>query len=257
MGTHSAKARRAHLGLGLVLGLGASLGLAACRSAAPSGEKGGLVPIKASQAEVDQAFEKGRLALVVGIDRFDDPGFRPLRFATRDAHDMATQLEGGGNFKVTELLQPDKKGFEAALAALAEQDRDTRDVVVVYLSTHGTLARDAAGHLSRYLVLKDTRLDRVAQTGLNLDKVQEALEALPSRRKVLVLATCHSGSGKSLLPPEVLRELEGTKGPTLEPEPLEKRSRASIVLAACDWGESAREDEQLGHDIYTHFFLEA
>jgi hypothetical protein len=30
-----------------------------------------------------------------------------------------------------------------------------------------------------------------------------------------------------------------------------------VVLAASDWGETAREDEQLGHDVYTHFLVEA
>jgi hypothetical protein len=34
-------------------------------------------------------------------------------------------------------------------------------------------------------------------------------------------------------------------------------SRASVLLAASDWGEAAREDEKLGHDIYTHFLVEA
>src|SRR5262249_46459206 len=130
------------------------------------------------------------------------------------------------------------------------------DVVVVYVSTHGTLARDAHGSLERYLVTSDTHLDDVRSTGLLLSDVEAALDALPSRKKVLILATCHSGAGKSLLPPEVLRELEGTKGPFFAAR-LEEVSRASIVLAACDWGETAREDEGLENDIYTHFFVEA
>ncbi len=29
-----------------------------------------------------------------------------------------------------------------------------------------------------------------------------------------------------------------------------------MVFAACDWGETAREDEGLKNDIYTHFLIE-
>ena len=39
--------------------------------------------------------------------------------------------------------------------------------------------------------------------------------------------------------------------------PIEEVSRASVMLAACDSGETAREDERLDNDIYTHFLVEA
>jgi hypothetical protein len=54
----------------------------------------------------------------------------------------------------------------------------------------------------------------------------------------------------------VQRELAGIKAGFFV-RPIEEVSRASVVLAASDWGETAREDEQLGHDIYTHFLIEA
>jgi hypothetical protein len=73
---------------------------------------------------------------------------------------------------------------------------------------------------------------------------------------VVVLATCHSGSGKSLLPTEVEAELASLKGgPPLRA--LEETSRASIILSASDFGETAREDEGLKNDVYTHFLVEA
>jgi len=128
--------------------------------------------------------------------------------------------------------------------------------VVVYLSSHGTLARDARGDLRRYLVTRDTRLDDVAATALPLEELERSFQALRSRRKVLILAACHSGGGKSLLPRDVRRELAGTKAPFFV-RPIEEVSRASVVLAASDWGETAREDEGLQNDIYTHFLVEA
>ena len=135
-------------------------------------------------------------------------------------------------------------------------DLDERDTVVVYLSSHGTLARDARGVLRRYLVTRDTRMGDVPDTALSMDELKAAFDGLRSRRKVLVLATCHSGGGKSLLPGDVQQELLGTKAGFFV-RPIEEVSSASVILAACDWGETAREDDQLANDIYTHFLVEA
>jgi hypothetical protein len=88
-----------------------------------------------------------------------------------------------------------------------------------------------------------------------MDALKAEFDKLPSRRRLLVLATCHSGSGKSLLPKELERELAGIKS-GFYARPLEESSRASMVFAACDWGETAREDEGLRNDIYTHFLIE-
>jgi hypothetical protein len=93
-------------------------------------------------------------------------------------------------------------------------------------------------------------------TALSMDELKAEFEALRSRRKVLILAACHSGGGKSLLPDGVQRELEGVKAGFFV-RPIEEVSKASVVLSASDWGETAREDEKLGNDIYTHFLVEA
>jgi hypothetical protein len=88
-----------------------------------------------------------------------------------------------------------------------------------------------------------------------MDVLKAEFDKLPSRRRLLVLATCHSGSGKSLLPKELETELAGIKS-GFYARPLEESSRASMVFAACDWGETAREDEGLRNDIYTYFLIE-
>ncbi len=232
-----------------------------CASSRSNGIKGGLVPLDVEEAQLDLAHAGKRLALVVGINQFADPGWRPLRFAAKDADDLAHVLsdKDHGGFDVSTphgATTTSRSALMSEVANLRQRNTSPDDVVVIYFSTHGTLARNPRGELKRYLVASDTRLDDVRNTGLELDELEKALDSLPSRRKVLILATCHSGAGKSLLPREVLKELEGTKAPFLAP-PLEETSRASIVLAACDWGETAREDENLANDIYTHFLVEA
>lgn len=236
--------------------LGLSLGCASAQV-----EKGGLVALAVAPAAIDAAHAPRRIALVVGIDRFDDPGWRNLRFAAKDALDLGGVLAdpARGGYQVFLHTRPEQSSraqLLQAVEALRQVNTSPDDLVLLYFSTHGTLARDEHGVMRRYLVAADTRVADVRGGGISLDALQQSLEQLPSRRKVLVLAMCHSGAGKSLLPPEVERELEGTKAEFF-PRPLEERSRASIVLAACDWGETAREDEALGNDIYTHFLVEA
>lgn len=228
--------------------------------AATTTEKGGLVPVDLPASRVAAALAPRRIALLFGVQEFDDPRWRSLRYPQADAEALAGVLRDPalGRFDEVEVVAPGATRDEvrAALRGLAQHDADERDTVVLYLSSHGTLARDARGELRRYLVLRDTRVEKVAETGLPLDELKAAFDRLPSRRKVLILAACHSGSGKSLLPAELETELLGTKAAFFV-QPIEEASRASVVLAASAWGETAREDERLGNDIYTHFLVEA
>lgn len=234
------------------------LGLAGC--AAPQAEKGGLVPLDLTAQRVEQAHAPRRLALLVGIDTFDDGRWRPLRYPQADARALAGVLGDPerGAFDEVEVVAGNatREELRAALGRLSARDRDERDTVVLYLSSHGTLARDERGALRRYLVTRETSIDRVAETGFSMDELKAAFDRLRSRRKVLILASCHSGSGKSLLPAELGAELQGIKAGFFV-KPLEDVSRASAVFSASDWGETAREDERLGNDIYTYFFVEA
>jgi hypothetical protein len=249
--------------------IAAALGVAAalCASASAraadgedAGEKGRLVPATLDAARLDRAYAPRKLALLVGVGSFDDEAWGRLRYPEKDAEDLAAVLRDPrhGAFDDVQVLKdaPTRAELEAALARLAERVRDERDTVVVYLSSHGTLARDGRGELRRWLVARDTKLREIPATALSMDALKAVFEGLRSRRKVLVIAACHSGGGKSLLPDEVRREIAGTKS-GFPVRPIEEVSRASVVLAASDWGETAREDEKLENDIYTHFLVEA
>lgn len=234
--------------------------LVACASPS-SGEKGGLVPLKLDEEALSSAYQPRRLALLIGVDTYDDPQWRNLRYSAKDATDLAEALRDPARGRFTQvrvLNRPEettRAGILAALRQLKQEATRPDDVVVVYLSAHGTLARDTRGELRRYLVARDSSYNAIPQTALSMDALKAEFDELPSRRRLLVLATCHSGSGKSLLPKELQEELRGIKS-GFYARPLEESSRASMVFAACDWGETAREDEALQNDIYTHFLIE-
>ena len=237
--------------------------LAAC-AGSYQGTKDGLTPYPAvPREELDAAHAPRKLALLIGVDRFDDPSWRRLRYAVRDARELgATLLDPavGGFDRVVVRSSPEETtaaALRAALDELAASIGDPRDTTVVYLSTHGTLARGGDGVLRSYVVARDTRMADVPGSALPSEELRSRFAALRSNRKVLVLATCHSGQGKSGLPEPVRRELAGLKSGGFFVPPLAAMSEASVILSASAWGETAREDEKLSHDIYTFFLLEA
>ncbi len=241
----------------------ALLGLAWVACASHGQTKGGLSPVEGlSFQKVEQALKPKRLALVVGIDHFEDERWPALQYAGSDAEELGWLLDQAnhGSFDRVRVLRGEADTRRASiLGALSELERENlaaEDTVLIYFSTHGTLARGVSGELTRYLVAADTRQDRIQETGLMTRALLERFDRLTSRRKVLILASCHSGSGKSALPHELSAELRGIKAPFF-PRPLEETSRASLILTACAWGETAREDPALAHDVYTFFLLEA
>jgi len=196
-----------------------------------------------------------RHALLVGIDHFEDTRFNDLRFAAADARALAAALDEFDD--VRELVRPEDTRRAAILVALADlekQIRSPRDTVLLYFSTHGSLAQRPGGDLERELVAGDTRLDLLRETGLSVDELIRRAEKLPSRRVALVLAACHAGRGKSRIPDGLAQALAARKATAPK---LEDVSEAVVVLSAAAFGEAAREDETLGHDVYTYFLLEA
>src|SRR5438874_2119857 len=101
------------------------LSIAACRTSG-STEKGGLVAVRADPAAVEGAFAPRRFALLVGIGEQRDDAWRPLRFATKDAHDLAFALADprrGGFGDVSVLDDAAHTTRDGILAAVRELAR--------------------------------------------------------------------------------------------------------------------------------------
>lgn len=204
-----------------------------------------------------EADAPARVAVLLGITDFDDNGWPDLQFTRHDAEELGEQLRTRAGFR-TELLVAAETTTRAAFIRTLNEAGATlhpEDTLVIYISTHGTLSRNLRGDLEQVLVFRDTDHQRPLDSGLTLEELFARFEDFPSRRKVLILATCYSGTGKSSLSSAIRGYLEGAKGAVAPP--LYSVSSATVVLSASTWGEAAREDQRLEHDIYTHFFIEA
>ena len=209
-------------------------------------------------AGLDRAYASRRVALIVGIDAYDDQALGSLRFAAKDAADMATVLRDPevGGYDVVSLVSGEVSGaaFWSAFRALASTvQRD--DTVVVYVAGHGTLDLGPAG-TELYLLPSDAWLADAATTGIRVRELSEAVGAMAARRTALVLDTCYSGTGRSALAPDVKRKLDGLRGPVPSPRALAV-SEFSANLYAAHVNQPSIEDPALENGVYTHFLVEA
>lgn len=238
----------------LALCLLITLACLACAEPSQTIKGDGLEPFAKAGATA-RALKGKRYALIIGIDTFADPQFHALKYTTQDARALGAALKDFDH--VTILTSAERTTRASILEHLAKIKSDAsspQDTVLVYFSTHGTLAQAPGMALERYLVVQDTRQRVVRQTGLSVEEINRWMAGLRATKRALILATCHSGQGKSILSDELTQAIASHKS---SPPPLEERSEASVILAAAGLREVAREDERLGHDIYTYFLLQA
>ena len=200
---------------------------------------------------------RGDRALVVGVDRYADPGFTDLRGAARDARNIQWLL--------TEHL-----GFESGQIQMLTDERATHDAIVdgirdwlvdgsrpgaralFYFAGHGYFQTDEdddepdgydealVPHDAR-LISRETRPMQVANLILD-DEFRTLLETLDDRQVHVIVDSCHAGTmTRSLAPPAADPRYVRTIG--LGPEAVAKRSatrtpftRSTVVARQRDAG---------------------
>lgn len=156
-------------------------------------------PAIASGAVAEQRPVGDKWALVVGISNFKDPSIN-LKFAAKDAIDFKNFLVNKAHFApdhVKLLVDGDAKR-ENIVGQLGDQwlgrvaNRD--DLVVVYISSHGSSAQEQAGGVN-FLVAHDTRKDSLLATGIPMQWLTGIVkDQVHSDRVVLILDVCHGGA---------------------------------------------------------------
>jgi hypothetical protein len=150
-----------------------------------------------------------------------------------------------------------KRAIQEAIAwATAELQRD--DTFLLYFSGHGTLSFDLVEGSRLFFLPSDARLSEPEKTGISVAWLEEIVSSLPSRRRVLILDTCHNGrSGKSAVNSTTAQLLSAMRGPPPEPRGLRDVSESEARLYAAQYYQPALEDAHLGNGVYTHFLIEA
>jgi uncharacterized caspase-like protein len=145
-----------------------------------------------------------KYALVVGIGEYDSAEISSLRFAAKDAHDFRAMLvdPAVGRFidspRYVRLLtgrDATTRNIRIHLDEIAKE-AVPEDLVVFFLSTHGTDARSEnvndAGRLG-YIVTHDTRPGQLYATALPMVELSNWLKRLRAARVIGFLDTCYAG----------------------------------------------------------------
>lgn len=235
------------------------LAMILCSMIALAGEAGGFTQPSEGLSQHADAVAPRRVALVIGINRYDDETLPDLRFADDDAQAMNEVLGTWDEGHFDQIVPlTGRVSREAIWAAYDQVTRELQrdDVFLIYFSGHGTKV-DRDGRADLYLMPSDARLADVENTAISVPELLTELDLLSTHRRVVVLDTCYSGTGRSRLSEETRKAMEGTKGAGTPPTHVLEVRRFEARLFAADVSQPAREDEALGHGVFTYHLLDA
>jgi len=159
-------------------------------------------PTTVAGADPSAALAPRRVALVIGVDVYGDPALQTLAFAGKDARDLGGALKDpryGGYDDVRVVTGVQATSREAIRGAIADVTADLQrdDTFLLYLSGHGTLALDPIDGTRLFFLPSDGQLNRPEQTAIAVSWLEQEMDHVASKRRVLILDTCHNGRGRS------------------------------------------------------------
>ena len=188
---------------------------------------------------------EGRYALLVATARYSDSKLQQLRAPAADADRLAAVLRDAtkGNFEVEVLLDESHGKLTRRIAGFF-RDRRPDDLLLLHFSCHGV--KDDRGEL--YLATTDTEMDLLSATGVSAAWLNDQISRTRSRRTVVLLDCCFSGSFPF--------GMRARAGDTVNaPEQFEGRGRA--IITASSGLEYAYEGDQLRGEGQPSVFTEA
>lgn len=126
----------------------------------------------------------------IGIDRFAD-SLHNLRYCSKDIRDLALALkEKYGGRMVIDTLFNEHVTIENVLAVKRRLlQTGVNDRVIVSYSGHGLLNAVYDYFLSTYMV----NFKKPEENGLRYDELENLLDSIPARKKLMLIDACHSG----------------------------------------------------------------
>jgi hypothetical protein len=187
-----------------------------------------------------------RWALLVGVNRYVDPTFPPLKFCVNDVLALEATLKDLGYTVVTlydnaaqEHLRPTRDNVEAELTRLC-QVAGPDDLLLVHFACHGKLVDGKP-----VLITRETRAPTLARRALPLAEVERMMRDSEARRLVLTLDACHTGVevGRDLADPEFIRNAY-------------ELAEGFALIAASTAQQIAQEWDEKEHGVFTYYLLE-
>ncbi len=209
-------------------------------------------------ARADAAVAR-RLALLIGISRYRDPGIQ-LDFADRDAQELHRFLtapeRGPARFETqnVKLLLNEDAHATAINTGLRDflQGARENDFVIFFFAGHGV--PDPRRTQDLYLLAHDSDPANVAGTGLLMQHVREAISQIRARHVLVLTDACHSAG---MAAPEGIRSLRVNPIHETFLARLQHSSSGMAILTASEAAQESLESERWkSHGVFTHFLLQ-
>jgi hypothetical protein len=187
-----------------------------------------------------------RWALLVGVNRYVDPAFPPLKFCVNDVLALEATLNDLGYTVITlhdnatkEHLRPTRDNVEAELTRLC-QVAGPDDLLLVHFACHGKLVDGKP-----VLITRETRAPILERRAMPLAEVERMMRESEARRLVLTLDACHTGVevGRDLADPEFIRNAY-------------ELAEGFALIAASTAQQIAQEWAEKEHGVFTYYLLE-
>ena len=126
----------------------------------------------------------------IGIDSFAQSEHN-LHWCTKDIHDLSVKLKEkyGGNINITTLINQNVTLDKVKSLKQKLQHTSVNDKVIVVYSGHGLLSDSFDYYLSMYNV----NFKKPEQGGLPYEELENLLDSIPAREKLMLIDACHSG----------------------------------------------------------------
>lgn len=207
---------------------------------------GGLIPISSPV--------KDKWALVVGISKFADAKYN-LQYPAKDATDFRNLLVSQGHFAPdhVHLLTDSQATRTNIISELGGRwlphAAAPADLVVIYLSTHGSSSSiDDTGTLN-YLLAYDTDTDNLFATGIAMQELTNMIrERVSSKRVVVILDACHSGAAVGE---------KGLKRTGNFDAGSMAEGTGQLVICSSSGNQSSWESKTSANSVFTEYLLKA
>lgn len=177
-----------------------------------------------------------KVALVIGVDRYDDAAIPTLANATKDARTIGRLFERELGYETVVLENATRAAVVGALNRLALELRP-QDSVVVYYAGHGELVQSTQ---LGYWQLADADAKR-PQTWLSNADISRLVGRIGASQVALISDSCYSGS---LVAEERLR------AGTAPVDPVAVLTRKSVVVMSSGGNEPVFDEGKQGHSPF-------
>ncbi len=129
--------------------------------------------------------------IVIGVSKFVQSDFN-LTYADKDANDLAALLRSAPGYgSVTVHALTNENATKVNVLALRQEleKSSVHDDVIVFAASHGVLDDE----LDYYIAMHDMDFSDPRKGGLRYDELENLIDRIPARNKLVLIDACHSG----------------------------------------------------------------